>query len=95
MGNKWANVLRTPVLDEKFLNLYYEAYGIEERDSTFIVKGDLLSLPDFVSESQILTLEDLLNKCYTIKEDNDLYDTYMEMKMYFEKMVKEVIELIK
>ena len=88
LGKQWVNILKTPILDETFLNLYFEANGVNEGDMTFIVKGDLLSIPDFVSTAQIHTLEDVLNECYTIQEDDDLYDIYMDMKAYLEKVLK-------
>ncbi|MGE8203053.1 helix-turn-helix domain-containing protein [Heyndrickxia sp. NPDC080065] len=87
-GNQWVNILQTPILNESFLNLYYEANGIGVSDMNFIVKGEIVSLPDFVSRAQIRTLEDLLNKCYEIQEDDDLYDIYMDMKPYLEKVLK-------
>lgn len=88
LGKQWVNILQTSILDETFLNLYHQTNEIGVGVMNFIVKGDLLSFPDFVSESQILTLEDVLNKCYEIEEDDDLFDIYMDMKVYLEKVLK-------
>lgn len=80
---EWLYVLETPVVDSQLLSLYCQAYELNEENS-FIVQGEILHYPDYFNENQILTLQELLDKCNSVHEDDEMYIPFVELKEYLE-----------
>lgn len=83
---RWVRVLETPVVDNQLITLYHQAMEVSEEDS-FIIKGEIISYPDYFSESQVLTLEGLLDKCSSVNEEDDTYIYFSDLKEHLEQVL--------
>ena len=86
---EWIHVLQTPVVDSQLLTLYHQAMELKE-DSTFIIKGTILSFPDYFNESQVIDLQGLLDKCNKIVEEDDMYIEFTELRKYLEELLNKL-----
>ncbi|MFC7370762.1 helix-turn-helix domain-containing protein [Fictibacillus iocasae] len=82
---EWIHVLETPVVDSQLIDLYYQAFELSESHS-MIVKGEIVTFPDYFNESQLRTIQSLKDMCTGIKEEDERYLTFIELKEYLEKM---------
>lgn len=83
---RWVKVLETPVVNNQLITLYHQAMGTSE-DKTVIVKGEIVDYPSYFSESQVLTLQGLLNECNLVDEDDDMYLPFSELKEHLEQVL--------
>ena len=83
---KWLYVLETPVVDSQLLSLYHRAMETSEENS-FIIKGEILTYPDYFNENQIVTLQGLLDKCNSEDEDDERYIYFSELKEHLEQVI--------
>lgn len=78
-------ILKTPFLDSKFLYLYEALIGVSETDY-YIIRGDVLRVPEYAIDPEVVTLRELWMKCKSIERESDKYGYYGEMARYLEKV---------